>query len=415
MEYGLIGEKLGHSFSKIIHEQLADYTYTLQQLNQQEFTSFMEQRNFKAINVTIPYKKAVIPYLDHIDEKADKIQAVNTIVNKDDKLYGTNTDYDGFYYTLKKHHIDVRNKKVLICGDGGAAQAIKAVLRDEGCKEMICIRRTSTPTTISYEEARTKHQDSEVIVNTSPCGMYPNHLELPLDLADFPNCEAVVDIIYNPLHTRLCVQAKKRKMKYAGGLEMLVAQAKYAIEFFTQQKLSDAVIDTIVKQLLIEKRNIVLIGMPSCGKTTIAEALAKQMKREYVDLDEMIVKKSNQSIKAIMAEGGEAAFRKLEHEAVIEISKQQGLIIATGGGVVKNPANMEYLAMNSVLFYIKRDLSQLLVDDNRPLSSSKEAIKALWEERKTLYPLYADYEIENNADINQATTQILSAFTYTKQ
>lgn len=414
MEYGLIGEKLTHSFSKIIHEQLADYTYTLQPLNKQEFTNFMEQRNFKAINVTIPYKKAVMPYLDHIDEKAVKIQAVNTIVNKDGKLYGTNTDYDGFYYTLKKHQIDVRNKKVLICGDGGAAQAIKAVLRDEGCKEMISFRRTSTPATISYKEARMKHSDCEVIINTSPCGMFPNHIELPLDLADFPKCEAVVDIIYNPLFTRLCIQAKKRNIKYAGGLEMLVAQAKYAIEFFIHKKLSDSVIDTIVKQLLSEKRNVVLIGMPSCGKTTIAEVLARQMNREYVDLDEMIVKQTNCSIKAIMAEGGEAAFRRLEHEAVMQISKQQGLIIATGGGVIKNPLNMEYLSMNGVIFYIKRELSQLLTDDNRPLSSSKEAIAALWEERKSLYPLYADYEIENNADIDQAVKQIISAFTYTK-
>lgn len=414
MEYGLIGEKLGHSFSKIIHEQLADYTYTLQPLNKQEFTSFMEQRNFKAINVTIPYKKAVMPYLDHIDPKALKIQAVNTIVNKDGQLYGTNTDYDGFYYTLKKHQIDVRNKKVLICGDGGAAQAIKAVLRDEGCKEMISFRRTSTPTTISYEEARIKHPDCEVIINTSPCGMFPNHLDIPLQLTDFPKCKAVVDIIYNPLLTRLCVQAKRRNIQYAGGLEMLVAQAKYAIEFFTQQKLQDSVIEGIVQQLLAERRNIVLIGMPSCGKTTIAKALAKQMKREWIDLDEYIEAQSGRSIKTIMAEGGEAAFRKLEHEAVAHISKQQGLIIATGGGVVKNPLNIEYLSMNGSLFYIQRDLSQLLVDDNRPLSSSKEAIKALWEERKELYSAYADFVVENNADIDQATAQIISAFTYTK-
>lgn len=414
MEYGLIGEKLGHSFSKIIHEQLADYSYDLMPLNHQEFKSFMEQREFTAINVTIPYKQAVIPYLDHMDTKAEHIQAVNTILKKDGKLYGTNTDYDGFWYTLKKHQINVKDKKVLICGDGGAAQAVKAVLQDEGCREIISIRRTKTAHTITYEEACAKHHDCQIIVNTSPCGMYPNHLDRPLDLAAFPDCEAVVDLIYNPLQTRLCVQAKKRNIRCAGGLEMLVAQAKYAVEFFKQTKLADTVIDTIVTQLMSEKRNIVLIGMPSCGKTTIAQALAKRMNREVVDLDEMLVDQQQKSIKTIMAEGGEAEFRRLESEVVKQISKQQGLIIATGGGVIKNPANPELLSMNGTLFYIKRPIEQLLVDDKRPLSSSTEAIAALWQERKALYERYADFVIENNADIEQAVTQIISAFTYKK-
>ncbi len=415
MEYGLIGAKLGHSFSKIIHEQLANYTYELQPLNQQEFQTFMEQRKFKAINVTIPYKIAVMPYLDHIDAKAQKIKAVNTILQKDGKLYGTNTDYDGFYYTLQKHEIDVKNKKVLVCGDGGAAQAIKAVLTDEGCKEIISIRRTPTPTTVTYEEACRKHNDVQVIVNTSPCGMFPKHLETPINLADFPLCEAVVDIIYNPLLTRLCLQAKKRGLKYAGGLEMLVAQAKYAVEFFTQQTLDDALIAQLVEKLLQEKRNIVLIGMPSCGKTTIAKALAHRCGRAWIDIDEAIVKRSGKSIKAIMEAGGEAAFRKTESDTVADISKLQGYVIATGGGVIKNPLNMELLSLNGSIFYIKRDLSALLVDKERPLSSSKEAIAALWEERKALYPLYADAVIENNADIEDAITQLLSAFTYINQ
>lgn len=414
MEYGLIGEKLGHSFSKIIHEQLADYSYDLKPLNHQEFKSFMEQREFTAINVTIPYKQAVIPYLDHMDTKAENIQAVNTILKKDGKLYGTNTDYDGFWYTLKKHQINVKDKKVLICGDGGAAQAVKAVLQDEGCREIISIRRTKTAHTITYEEACIKHHDCQIIVNTSPCGMYPNHLDSPLDLAVFPDCEAVVDLIYNPLQTRLCVQAKKRNIRCAGGLEMLVAQAKYAVEFFKQTKLADTVIDTIVTQLMSEKRNIVLIGMPSCGKTTIAQALAKRMNREVIDLDEMLVKQQQKSIKTIMAEGGEAEFRRLESEVVKQISKQQGLIIATGGGVIKDPLNPELLSMNGTLFYIKRPIEQLLVDDKRPLSSSTEAIAALWQERKALYERYADFVIENNADIEQAVTQIISAFTYKK-
>lgn len=410
MQYGLIGNKLGHSFSKTIHEQLAPYTYDLCPLTESEFHSFMERRDFKAINVTIPYKIAVIPYLDEIDKKAQKIGAVNTILHQDNRLLGTNTDYDGFLYTLKQHHIDFRNKKALVLGDGGGAQAIKAVLQDEGCAQIVSTRRTASPTTITYEEARLKHRDVQIIVNTTPCGMFPDNDDRPCDLNDFPSCEAVVDIIYNPLLTRLCLQAKQKGIRYAGGLEMLIAQAKYAVEFFTQQSIGDHKINEIYRQMMKEKRNIVLIGMPSCGKTTIARKLSEQLGRSWVDLDEVIEAQTQRTIADIIRQDGESSFREIEANVCAQFAKKQNTIIATGGGIIKNAQNTERLAGNGWIVYVKRDLDLLLVDPARPLSSGKEAIAALYEERKQRYEKAADVIVENNHDMNTTIKQIMQAY-----
>lgn len=407
MKYGLIGKELGHSFSKTIHEQLASYTYELCPLTEAEFQRFMKQRAFTAVNVTIPYKIAVIPYLDDIDEKAHKIGAVNTILHRNGRLLGTNTDYDGFLYTLKQHQMDVHDKKVLVLGDGGAAQAIKAVLWDQGCRQIISTRRSASPTTITYAKARQSHRDIQIIVNTTPCGMYPNNDDCPCDLNDFPACEAVVDIIYNPLYTRLCHQSKQRGIPFAGGLEMLIAQAKYAVEFFTGQTISDQKINDLYHQMIQEKRNIVLIGMPSCGKSTIAHQLSEQLGKPLVDLDAAIEKQYDRTIASIINQEGEAAFRKIESDVCEQIAKRQNLIIATGGGIVKKPENMERLALNGWIVYIQRDLDRLLVGNERPLSSSKEAIASLFQERKHLYESYADTMIENNGDISAAVKQIL--------
>ncbi len=410
MEYGLIGAQLKHSFSKQIHEQLADYQYELWPLDETKFHCFMKERSFQAINVTIPYKQKVLPYLDDMDDKAKQIGAVNTIRKKDGQLYGTNTDYDGFLYTLHRHHITVKDQKVLVLGDGGAAQAIKAVLRDEGCRELISVRRSPSPHTITYEQARKEHTDVQIIVNTSPCGMYPNLTDMPCDLNDFPHVSAYVDIIYNPIDTKTCIQAKYMGIPYVGGLEMLVAQAKYAVEFFTDRSLSDACIDSIYHQILQSKRNLVLIGMPSCGKTTIGRSLAQAMGRELIDLDAEIVKQSNRSIKQIILEDGEAVFRQLEQQVALRFAAKQGVIIACGGGIVKNKDNMMHLAMNGVCVYIKRDLDQLLVDEERPLSSDRHAIATLYEERKELYEAYSDFTVTNDTDIESITQAIIHAW-----
>lgn len=249
MEYGLIGEKLGHSFSKIIHERLANYSYELQPLNELEFTSFMKIKDFKGINVTIPYKEKVLPYLDIIDKKAKRIGAVNAIVNKQDCLYGYNTDYNGFLYTLRQHQIHVQNKKVIVIGSGGASKAIIAVLQDQNAKEIVIVNRTIREGVISYEECYAKHKDSHVIVNTTPVGMFPHVDASPIDLTSFKVCEAVVDIIYNPLQTKLLAQAESLKIPYANGLEMLIGQAKYAVEYFLDITIEDNVIDEICKDI----------------------------------------------------------------------------------------------------------------------------------------------------------------------
>lgn len=253
MDYGLIGEKLGHSYSKDIHEMLADYTYDIHPLSKDEFVPFMEKREFKAINVTIPYKRDVIPYLDEMDDNAKAIGAVNTIVNKDGKLCGHNTDFSGFMYMLNKHNIKIEGKKCLVLGDGGASKAVVAVLKKMGASEVIIVDIIKTETAITYDECFEKHTDAEFIANASPVGMYPKCDASPVDLKRFPKCEAVADVIYNPLETKLVTQAKELGMTGVNGLEMLVAQALYAVEFFLETKLDEAKIDEVYHKLYEEK------------------------------------------------------------------------------------------------------------------------------------------------------------------
>lgn len=412
MQYGLIGEKLGHSFSKEIHEQLANYTYDLHPLTKEEFLAFMENKEFKAINVTIPYKKDVIPYLDVIDKNAETIGAVNTIVNKDGKLHGYNTDYDGFLYMIKKHHINLCNKKVLILGNGGACAAVKAVVKNMQAKEMILVSRSANNGAISYEECFKNHLDAQVIINTTPVGMYPNNDDCPIDLDLFPLCSAVIDVIYNPLITTLCMQAKEKNIPYVMGLEMLVAQAKYAVEHFLDIKLEDQCIDKIYKDMLLERTNIVLIGMPSAGKTTVGKLLSKKMNRSYIDIDEEIIKDTHMSIPAIFETSGEAGFREIETLTTKKVAKQNNSIICCGGGIIKKKENMTTLKQNGICFFLDRDLSLLVTNDpNRPLSSSKEAIKAMYKERYPLYMNYADICIDNNTSLENAVERISDTFT----
>ncbi len=253
MDYGLIGEKLGHSYSKDIHEMLADYTYDLCPLSKEEFPAFMEKHDFKAINVTIPYKCDVIPYLTDMDENARAIGAVNTIVNKSGKLYGHNTDFPGFLYMIEKHHISIKNRKCIVLGNGGASKAVTAVLEKLQAKEIVLVKKRKTESTITYEECFEKHSDAEILVNTSPVGMFPDEDSSPVDLKRFPDCKAVLDVIYNPLETKLIRQAKELGMTGVNGLEMLVAQALYAVEFFLDTRLDEAKIDEIFQKIYAEK------------------------------------------------------------------------------------------------------------------------------------------------------------------
>ena len=395
MEYGLIGEKLGHSFSKIIHEKLADYTYELCPLAKDELDAFMTAKQFKAINVTIPYKQDVIPYCDVLDDSAKRIGVVNTIVNRDGKLFGYNTDFAGFLYNLNAHGITLKDKKVMICGSGGTCKTVTAVAEYMGAKEILVVSRSKKENAVKYEEC-IRHKDVDVVVNASPKGMYPDNGESPLDLSNFPNCKAVVDVIYNPLKTRLLQQAEQLGMKAVNGLEMLVAQAKFAVEHFLSTEIENDKIDQITLELLKQLTNIVLIGMPSSGKTLTGKALCKYIDKTVVDTDAVIVERSGMSIKEMFARHGEAYFRQWEHDVIEEFSKQNGLSIATGGGAIKNEDNIQNLKQNGIVMFIDRDLEHLLVTDDRPLSKDANAVAKLYEERYPLYTKYGDLRVPNN-------------------
>lgn len=411
MRYGLIGEKLGHSFSKEIHEQLANYTYDLIPLSKQEFSAFIKRRDFKALNVTIPYKKDVIPYLDYIDPFAKEIGAVNTIVNENNQLIGYNTDYYGFQYMLDRHNIHVNNKKVLVLGNGGASCAIQAVLKHKNAKEVVIVNRTKYANTISYDECYKYHTDAQVIVNTTPVGMYPNIQDAPIQLSLFNQCEVVLDVIYNPIFTSLCISAKNANITYVGGLEMLIAQAKKSIEYFTNQTISDSIIDDLYHKMLHEHFNIVLIGMPSAGKTTIGKQLAQILHKDFIDVDEEIINISKKSIPEIFNEIHEEGFRQMETDIISNISARKNTIISTGGGVIKNKENIDFLSKNGIFVFIDRPLESLISNDpNRPLSNSVNDLKKIYHERIPLYKKYADITVENKNSIQECVNQIITDF-----
>ncbi|MEG1732606.1 MAG: shikimate kinase [Longicatena sp.] len=411
MKYGLIGEHLNHSFSKEIHERLASYTYDLMPLNQEEFKNFMIQKDFCAINVTIPYKKSVIPYLDEMDKHALEIGAVNTIVNTNGILKGFNTDFTGFLYTLQKHNICVAQKKVLVLGNGGASAAIQAVLKAEQANQIIIVNRTQKDGAITYEEVFERHLDAQFIINTSPIGMFPNNENSPIDLSMFKQCESVVDIIYNPLKTALCVQAEMLKIKHVNGLEMLIGQAKQAVEYFLNEKLDDSLIDDIYLDMLKKRCNLILIGMPSAGKTSIGRQLGKHLHKDFIDLDEAIIIKAGMKIPQIFETLGEEGFRKLEYDVTKEVAKLNNKVIASGGGIVKNQQNITNLKQNGNIYFIDRDMSKLINDDpNRPLSSSQEALHIMYKERYPLYKACADFIIPNNEDMESAIDTILTNY-----
>lgn len=411
MRYGLIGEKLGHSFSKDIHERIADYTFDLIPLSKEEFKTFMEKKEFTALNVTIPYKKDVIPYLDEMDEHAKAIGAVNTIVNENGRLKGYNTDFTGFLYMVKKHNVHMEGKKVLIIGNGGASAAIQAVVQHEQAGSMVIIDVVPGNGAISYDEMFSSHLDAEIIINTSPIGMYPRIGNAPIDISMFHKCEAVMDVIYNPILTRLCFEAQEMDIKRVNGLEMLIAQAKQSVEFFLDKSIDDQIIDDIYQDMLRERCNIVLIGMPSAGKTTIGKMLEDRMQKEFIDLDDVIIEKAGKSIPEIFEESGEAGFRAIETEAAIEVSKLNNKIIATGGGTIKHKVNMDYLRQNGITIFIDRDVDKLISSDpNRPLSKSSDALAKMHAERLPLYQKYAAYVAVNNSDIESTVTEIVEAY-----
>lgn len=399
MQFGLIGEKLGHSYSKEIHNLIADYGYELREVKREELGAFMTERAFSGINVTIPYKKSVMDYLDVISDDAKKIGAVNTVVNRDGKLYGYNTDFYGLKALLIHNGVSVRNKKVLILGSGGTSDTAYNVVTGLNAKEAIKVSRTKKDGFVTYDEAARLHSDADVIINATPVGMYPDDDGVPVNIGLFPSLSAVIDAIYHPLRTNLVSDAEKRGIKACGGLYMLVAQAVYAAALFENKKPDENLIDDVYWKILNDKRNIVLIGMPSSGKTTIGKALAARMGKRFADTDELIVGTTGKSIPEIFEEEGEKVFREIEKKVICDIAVNDGTVIATGGGVILDEKNVLALKRNGVIVYLDRKIDNLIATDSRPLSSNVDDLKKLYDKRKPLYEKYAEITIDDNDDV----------------
>ncbi len=416
MKYGLIGEKLTHSFSPEIHEKLGDYPYELAELAKEEVGKFMTEKDFSAVNVTIPYKKDVIPYLDYVSEEAKRIGAVNTVVNRNGKLYGYNTDYEGMSRLIMR--ITNGNKlfgKVLILGTGGTAVTAKVVAHDLGAEEIIAVSRTKTEETVTYGEAIELHCDASFIINCTPVGMYPNDFESPIDLSPFAQLSGVIDAIYNPLRTPLIRQAKKLGIPAEGGLYMLVSQAVCAYGYFFDTEAPTELCDRIYNEVLLEKENIVLVGMPSCGKSSIGKALSVTLRRHFYDSDEPIALEANMSIPEIFLRYGEAHFRYLETKSIKKLSSGiWNAVIATGGGAVLREENVDMLRANGRLIFLDRDLNNLIPTSDRPLSNDIEALTMRYEERHPIYLAVCDDAVDGNGSVAEVASNVIKLLKETK-
>ena len=402
MKCGLLGRKLGHSYSPQIHAQLADYSYELFEKEPEELEDFLRNGDFTGINVTVPYKKDVIPFLNEMTPRAKKLGAVNTIVRRDGKLIGHNTDYFGFLTMVRSSGLDVKGKKVLVLGSGGASNTAVAVLEELGAQVLIISRSGEN----SYENLHL-HTDAALIVNTTPVGMYPNTGASPVDLDLFPKLEGVLDVVYNPARTQILLDAEKRGLVAVNGLLMLVAQAKEAAEWFAGTPISDDKIPEIHTALRRQMENIILIGMPGCGKSTIGRKLAETLGKEFIDADQALEAHFGRPITEIIPQDGEPAFRAMETEILQMLGKRSGLIIATGGGCVTQERNYPFLHQNGTIFWLKRDLEKLPTH-GRPLSQ-KNKLSELFKVRKPLYEAFADITIDNDGNAEQTIQQILEA------
>ncbi|MBQ9369907.1 MAG: shikimate kinase [Clostridia bacterium] len=398
-DYCLIGKRLNYSYSKVVHNKLG-YDYDLTEVKEGELGTFVRARKYKGFNVTIPYKSAIIEYLDRITDEAKKLGVVNLVMDEGGKLVGYNMDIRGMEYALERSGVSLAGKKVLILGTGNTSATAAYLAEKAGAKEIVKISRTGENT---YENIA-RHRDASFIINTTPVGTYPSNEDCLLDLSLFPDLEGVQEVIYNPFKTRLVLQAEARSLAVATGLDMLVGQAYCTAEKFTGRLPDRAVVDRIVREILRDDGNIVLVGMPSCGKTTIGRALAASLGRPFVDTDEEIVK-AHGDIPTIFAAEGEAVFRVYESEVIAEVGKRHGLVIATGGGAVKSERNILNLKQNGTVVYVKRDLSELTAD-GRPLSQNGK-IAALYKERAPIYERIADITVMNDASISDAVGAIL--------
>lgn len=409
MEYGLIGAKLSHSYSRLIHQLVGGYEYTHLALpTETDVRTFLEQRAFKAINVTIPYKRLVIPLCDEVEPRAAEIGAVNTIVNRGGRLYGYNTDYAGFAYLARSHGVDLAGKSVLILGTGGTSKTVTAVCRDAGARSILTASRTGRGDAITYDQIA-RYPETQIVINTTPAGMYPDNGSCLVDLSVLPRVEAVLDVVYNPFQTELLLRARERGIPGYCGFEMLVAQAVYAAELFTGKQYHDDVIQEVHHTLKRGISNLSLIGMPGCGKSTLAASLARKLDKKYVDLDQVIEETAGIPITEIFARQGEDAFRRIEQQAVERVSKESGQVIACGGGVVKTPGNVRLLHQNGPVLWVRRPV-EFLAMTGRPLSTGRDALMRMQAERSPLYDAASDAAIDNTTTLQQTVEAAAEAF-----
>lgn len=390
-QYGLLGEKLSHSYSPQIHSMLGDVPYDLFEKQPEELESFLREGSWDGLNVTIPYKKAVIPYLDEISPEAREAGAVNTMVKRNGRIYGDNTDITGFRAMVLYSGVSVAGKKALVLGSGGASRAVCIALRSLDCTPVVISR--SGPD--NYENIG-KHSDARIIVNATPVGMYPHNGETPLSLAGFSACEAVFDLIYNPFRTKLLLEAEERGIPHVNGLYMLVAQAKRSAEIFTDTPIADSEIERIYRALALQMSNLVLVGMPGVGKTTKANAVSALTGRPVLDSDVLFAEQYGCTAAEMITSKGEDAFRLAEHEVLCQAGKRSGAIIATGGGVVTRRMNYEPLHQNGIIVWLQRRLEDLSIK-NRPLSQ-RNSLEDLYAVREPLYRAFADYIVDLDAE-----------------
>ena len=406
MRCGLLGKKLGHSYSPQIHSHLGDYSYDLFEKTPEELEDFLRHGDFTGLNVTIPYKKDVIPFCDELSDRAQKIGAVNTIVRRPDgTLIGHNTDYFGFQSMVARSGLKVVGKKVLVLGSGGASATAVAVLRELGADVVVISRKGEN----NYGNLN-KHTDASVIVNATPVGMYPNTGVSPVELDLFPALEGVLDIVYNPSRTQLLLDAERKGLITENGLWMLVAQAKESAEWFTDRQINDDRIGKIHEILRKQMENIVLVGMPGCGKSTVGGMLAALLHKKFLDIDAEIVKQAGMSIPEIFQKSGEDGFREWETQVLTQIGKESGLVIATGGGAVTRSENYPLVHQNGRIVWLKRSIHSLPTD-GRPLSQ-KNRLEEMYAVRKPMYEAFSDCAVVNDGDLNETVKQILEVEGY---
>ena len=392
--FALIGEHLSHSYSPMIHSKFGDYEYELCEVSEGDLQDLLKSEKYDGFNVTIPYKEKIIKYCDEISNDCRRIGAVNTVVkNAEGKYIGYNTDYFGFRYLLEKSDIDVAGRKCVILGSGGASKTVSVVLQDLGAKEILEVSRTGE---INYENIK-ECGDAEIIVNSTPVGMFPNNMKSLINLDDFPGCIGVVDLIYNPNRTKLILDAMERGIPAVSGLGMLVAQGFKASELFQGKELDSEEISIAIEEIRDVTLNKILIGMPGAGKTFLGMKMAEATGREFVDIDDEIEADEGMSVAQIFEEKGEAYFRKLETEKLRQMCKRRGLIIATGGGVVKTKENCKIIRQNGTVIWVKRDLDKLDTE-GRPISKSVP-LPQLYDQRKDAYESWSDFFIDNNEDL----------------